>query len=188
LDRAFANLKELKLYPADKIERDPKPTSRFARSQTTKPNAGHVAAAIDLYQALLNRISAAGTPAESSLPVAARVSYRLSVAHRASSPRGPAGQSGCSPLLCCGAFPLCRFALRLYVLREPLAAGLAVPLLEGFRGNLRLNEELSELATLGLAFEPNAASTTAMSFRTLQFLSIRLLRWRGTRNGERGRA
>jgi hypothetical protein len=39
------------------------------------------------------------------------------------------------------------------MLRQPLAAGLTIPLLEGLIRNLALNEELRELAALGSGFE-----------------------------------
>jgi len=44
------------------------------------------------------------------------------------------------------------------MLGEPLAPGLAIPLLECLRGDLSLDEELRELATLCLAFERHHAS------------------------------
>jgi tetratricopeptide (TPR) repeat protein/predicted Ser/Thr protein kinase len=73
LDRAFATLKELQLYPAETIEAGSEAQRALSALADHEGETGNVAGAIEVYQGLLDRLAAGAKP-ETSLPGALEVS------------------------------------------------------------------------------------------------------------------
>jgi len=85
LDRAFATLTELKLYPTEKIEADPEVQRALSALADHEADSGNIARAIEIYQGLLNRLTAASTKPETSIAFAvdlSRIYQSMAVLHR----------------------------------------------------------------------------------------------------------
>ncbi len=75
LNRAFASLRALELYPAEKIEAGSEAQKALRALAEHEADTGNVAGAIELYQELLDRLAAGPTKPETSLACAVDVSH-----------------------------------------------------------------------------------------------------------------
>ena len=85
LDRAFATLKELELYPAEKVESGSEAERAVSALADYEASTGNVGGAIEIYDRLLAGLAASDTKPETSLPFAVDLSriYRsLATLHR----------------------------------------------------------------------------------------------------------
>jgi tetratricopeptide (TPR) repeat protein len=74
LGRAFASLKELALYPADKVDGGSEAERSLSALADHEADTGNVARAIEIYEDLLQRLAASSTKPEDSLALAVDVS------------------------------------------------------------------------------------------------------------------
>jgi tetratricopeptide (TPR) repeat protein len=85
LDSAFAQLKELKLYPAEQVEPGSEPDIALRALAEHEAGAGNLRRGIETYQLLLDRIAASNPKPDSSLPDATDLSNiytGIAVLHR----------------------------------------------------------------------------------------------------------
>jgi tetratricopeptide (TPR) repeat protein len=75
LDQAFTLLSQLKLYPADKIEAGSGPYRALCARADYEEDTGNVARGIEVYEGLLDRLTAGGAKPETSLQDAVHLSH-----------------------------------------------------------------------------------------------------------------
>ena len=77
LEHAFASLKQLGLYPAEKVEAGSEAESALSALADHEAESGNLTGAVEIYQELLSRVTAADTKPETSLGVAVELSRIL---------------------------------------------------------------------------------------------------------------